>query len=57
MIKLYHSPLTRSVRIRWLLEELGLDYELVPVEFQPPSKKFFAQATPTGKLSLRRQAR
>jgi hypothetical protein len=24
MIKLYHSPRTRSVRIYWLLEELGV---------------------------------
>jgi glutathione S-transferase len=27
-MKLYHAPNTRSVRIVWLLEELGLDYEL-----------------------------
>lgn len=47
---LYHSPLTRSVRIRWLLEELGLPYELVRVDFLPPAKGFFSQPTPTGKL-------
>lgn len=29
MITLYHAPLSRSCRVRWLLEELGLDYELV----------------------------
>ncbi len=27
-MKLYHAPRTRSVRIVWLLEELGLPYEL-----------------------------
>ncbi|MBO6783333.1 MAG: glutathione S-transferase family protein [Alphaproteobacteria bacterium] len=27
-MKLYHAPGTRSVRIVWLLEELGLSYEL-----------------------------
>lgn len=27
-MKLYHAPNTRSVRIVWLLEELGLPYEL-----------------------------
>lgn len=27
-IKLYHMPGTRSDRVHWLLEELGLDYEL-----------------------------
>jgi glutathione S-transferase len=50
MMVLYHSPLTRSVRIRWLLEELDLPYELVRVDFLPPAKNFFSQATPTGKL-------
>lgn len=29
MIKLYYSPRTRAVRVRWLLEEMGLPYELV----------------------------
>ena len=28
MIKLYHSPRSRSVRVRWLLEELGVPYEI-----------------------------
>jgi glutathione S-transferase len=50
MIVLYHSPLTRSVRVRWLLEELALPHELVRVDFLPPAKEFFAQKTPTGKL-------
>jgi glutathione S-transferase len=27
-MKIYHAPNTRSVRIVWLCEELGLDYEL-----------------------------
>lgn len=30
MLKLYFAPKTRAVRIAWLLEELGLDYELIP---------------------------
>jgi glutathione S-transferase len=50
MIKLYFAPRTRSVRILWLLEELGLPYELERVEFLPPAKNFFAQRTPSGKL-------
>jgi len=49
MIKLYHAPRTRSVRVRWLLEELEVPYELVPVTFKPPTKTF-AQDTPFGKL-------
>jgi glutathione S-transferase len=50
MIKLYFAPRTRSVRILWLLEELGLPYELERVDFLPPATKFFAQRTPSGKL-------
>ncbi len=51
MIKLYHAQLTRSVRILWLLEELGLPYELANVPFAPPSPATgFSQATPLGKF-------
>jgi glutathione S-transferase len=49
VLKLYHAPLTRSVRIYWLLEELGVPYRLEQVEFRPP-EKVFSQATPRGKL-------
>lgn len=31
-IKLYFAPNTRSIRPRWLLEELGIDYELHHME-------------------------
>ena len=50
MIKLYFAPLTRAVRVLWLLEELGLPYELERVDFQPTARVFFAQHTPLGKL-------
>lgn len=50
MIKLYFAPRTRSVRIVWLLEELGLPYELIREEFVPPAKNFFSQVTPLGKF-------
>jgi glutathione S-transferase len=50
MIRLYHSPRTRSVRVRWLLEELGLPYALEWIDFVPPATGFFGQKTPTGKL-------
>jgi glutathione S-transferase len=49
VIKLYHSPRSRSVRIYWLLEELGVPYELVTIDFTPPARPF-AQSTPTGKV-------
>jgi len=52
MLKLYHSPRTRSVRIYWLLEELRLPYELEVVPFRPPlpPARPFAQASPYGKV-------
>lgn len=30
-LTLYHAPYSRSVRVRWLMEEMGLDYEIAPV--------------------------
>jgi glutathione S-transferase len=50
MIKLYYAARTRSARILWLLEELGLPYELEHVDFERPSNRFFQQQTPSGKL-------
>ncbi len=49
MLKLYHAQLTRSIRIVWLLEELGIPYELATVPFKPP-RHSFEQDTPTGKF-------
>jgi glutathione S-transferase len=52
MIKLYHAPMTRSMRIYWLLEELGdVPYQLERVQFAPP-KQPFSQATPLGKVPV-----
>lgn len=51
MLKLYFAPRTRSIRVRWLLEELGLPYELVRVDFAVP-KTVFSQATPLGKFPV-----
>ena len=51
MIKLYFAPRTRAVRVRWLLEELGLPHELARVDFNRPSHTF-AQSTPLGKLPV-----
>ena len=28
MLKIYHSPWSRSLRVVWLAEELGIPYEL-----------------------------
>jgi len=35
MIRIYHSRRARSVRVIWLLEELGVPYELETLEFKP----------------------
>jgi len=52
MIVLYFAPGTRSIRVRWLLEELGLPYVLRRVTFKPPQEKVFAQDTPLGRLPV-----
>jgi len=49
-LKLYAAPRTRSLRVAWLLEELGADYEVILAEFKPTRSEFFIQATPTGKF-------
>jgi glutathione S-transferase len=35
LLKIYHAPRTRSVRIVWLLEELGLPYDMHKLAFDP----------------------
>ena len=37
MITLYHSPASRSARVRFLLEELGLPYRLETLSFSDGS--------------------
>lgn len=39
MIKIVHAKRTRSARVIWLLEELGVPYTLVTVEFSPEHLK------------------
>jgi glutathione S-transferase len=39
MLKLYHSAQSRSVRPRWLLEEIGAPYELVRVDLAKQENK------------------
>src|SRR5262249_34719403 len=51
MIRLYHAPLTRSFRIVWLLEELGIPYEIEKHEFVTPASPF-SQRTPLGKFPV-----
>ena len=50
-MKIYPVPRTRSVRIVWMLEEMGLDYEVVKTSFPPTGPEFLA-ANPTRTLPL-----
>lgn len=49
---LHHHPMSRAQRIRWLLEEAGLSYELVHVELEAAAHKTpaFLKLNPDGKL-------
>lgn len=48
MLQLHFAPLTRSIRIRWLLEELGVPYQMVTTEYNRDGSRGFAQNTPSG---------
>lgn len=52
MIRLYHSPRSRSARVYWLLEELGLPFEIEAVTFTPESLKSpeYLQVHPLGRV-------
>ena len=52
MLKIYHVPRTRSLRIIWLCEELGHPYEIVLVDFSPEyrSSREWRALSPTGKV-------
>lgn len=51
MLRLYFAPLTRSIRIKWLLEELGLEHEIVPRQFDPAAPRA-GQNTPSGRYPV-----
>lgn len=49
MIKLYHCKTARSLRPLWMLEELGLEYELVVLPFPPRAlQKDYLGVNPLG---------
>ncbi len=52
MIKLHHVPLSRSSRVLWLLEELGLDYEVVSYSIRDGSLRdpAFLAISPAGRV-------
>ncbi len=48
MIKIYHVPNSRSLRVVWLMEELGEAYEVERVAFPPDAA--FRAVNPTGSI-------
>jgi glutathione S-transferase len=53
-MKLYGTPPTRAIRAMWLLNELDLDYELVPIDILAGEhlKPEFLAINPAGKLPV-----
>ncbi|MGE5502181.1 MAG: glutathione S-transferase family protein [Ignavibacteriales bacterium] len=51
MIKVFHSPQTRSLRVIWMLEEMGLPYEVEPASLMHPSEAFL-KANPSRTLPV-----
>lgn len=50
MITLYHSPRSRSVRPRWLLEEAGAEYDLVMVDLAGQRSEAHRRVHPHGQV-------
>jgi glutathione S-transferase len=52
MIRIYHAPNTRSIRIIWLCEELGLPYEIEKIDFSPAYRHSpaYRALNPVGKV-------
>ncbi|WP_299612826.1 glutathione S-transferase family protein [uncultured Tateyamaria sp.] len=55
MLKLYFAPKSRAVRAAWLLEEMGLEYELVSYTLGDPAMRsadFRAHVHPMGRVPV-----
>lgn len=54
MIRLHHVPLARSLRVMWLLEELGLDYEVAYYSIRDGSMRSpeFMAMSPAGRVPV-----
>ena len=54
MLKVYHAPKTRGFRVIWLCEELGMPYQIVPVDMSPAYRKSeaFRKLNPVGKVPV-----
>lgn len=48
---LHHGDGTRSLRVRWVLEELGVPHEIAPVLFPPRKRQpAYLEVNPLGSL-------
>jgi glutathione S-transferase len=54
MLKLYGTPPTRALRVMWLLNELGLEYEMLPVDLLQGEnlKQDFLALNPAAKVPV-----
>jgi glutathione S-transferase len=54
MIEIYHVPGTRGIRPIWACEELGLDYQVLPVDFSPEYRASpeWRRLNPVGKVPV-----
>lgn len=51
-MKLYYIPTTRAVRPRWLLEEIGITYELVQVDMEMTQQPEYQNLHPHRKVPV-----
>ena len=51
-MKLYYNPQSRATVAKWMLDECGADYEIVPIDLQKREQKSpeFLRINPSGKL-------
>ena len=51
-MKLYYNPRSRAVISKWMLDECGAEYEIVPIDFEKREHKTpeFLKINPAGKL-------
>ena len=49
-LRLYHAPDSRSARVRWLLEEIGSDYEIIVVTREERSSDAHRRRHPLGRV-------
>lgn len=51
-MKLYYNPRSRAVIAKWMLDECGVDYEMVTIDFEKREHKAleYLKINPAGKL-------